>query len=1011
MTLELAVRHRKQSRMEDQDRVSQTSSVATVSFIPNRDQFHEKVQTFGKRCHAVKRDPNCPVVIRGWLYKRDSTGLKLWKRRWFVLSNYCLYYYKDSREESVLGSIPIPSYRILYCSPRECRNRKYAFKVVHQGMRPYIMSAETQEDMLGWVRALSQSANMEADDILNRRCSSFQDFTQMRDDAEMMELQQTFPERNTQTTAKLTRAQTEPTLQDQPMMGTKTSELRGKHGIRSRDPEALQQSQSLGKADEEPFSFQLPTETLGNLPLFARDQYGCQGNVGRDGWPLDNSSSAPLSPCIYTERRHLADTRFPCGVCYCSDYHTAEHMTLCKTGTSDILFGREVQPIRDLENDTDVVLTRLCGCDKLLQSLSMQLTQLHADKKSVECALERRWFEMDDVLPEEHDVSQKALLQEDLVTLRARICDVSSEMDRLWSDYERMESELSVFHSHFQHILHFGTPQEQIQAQRQLWMMEDILCGLRVNKNRLLGLQTPGVPQPKTLPYFDGEFRGHDMDCVTQLEQQDFMKYHHNYTRNLKEISASDSRTSFDHDTKFSNESPHEPLQLTRVVTSTLPTPLMAECIFVEDHEQIHQQSALKNKRIPQKPSRMRHETTDKTRRCHWADLPEERDNPNKQNEFSAKADGKGWIHLQQQLEPEASYVTNGETDCDLAMTSQRRENKVRHMEREDRPLSAVIEHFTDDIQCLGLISANEKETDTNKCTTDEAVLHLNNGYSGNRHTIQSNGKEIARLPTPHTKLKNVISQQSSCNDIIVIESHSINHISTLTVFKGHQGNNQTNKPQKKTRNSDGQKFSGNLKSECFLSNRRWCEVAPADHQKAFLLPLENQQTDQESNRKAQNVENNSSVHEGQNGVDFEERQSPKTSKQLQDAQSNQPITTSDKQSTCTPDHSKPDQCIYEEIQMIPPTSEDPKPNQNNHSQTSIVTADKELATEEHGEYSSINTESRKFQEVSKGGKGSDVTCKRGKGQKGNNSIMKSSVVNHHVQDCRPRITVVSTSL
>lgn len=37
--------------------------------------------------------------------------------------------------------------------------------------------------------------------------------------------------------------------------------------------------------------------------------------------------------------------------------------------------------------------------------------------------------------------------------------------------------------------------QEKIQAQRQLWMMEDILCGLRVNKNRLLGLQTPGGGQ------------------------------------------------------------------------------------------------------------------------------------------------------------------------------------------------------------------------------------------------------------------------------------------------------------------------------------------------------------------------------------------------------------------------------------------------------------------------------------------------------------------------------------
>lgn len=39
-------------------------------------------------------------------------------------------------------------------------------------MRPYIMSAETQEDMLGWVRALSQSASMEADDMINRWTSN-----------------------------------------------------------------------------------------------------------------------------------------------------------------------------------------------------------------------------------------------------------------------------------------------------------------------------------------------------------------------------------------------------------------------------------------------------------------------------------------------------------------------------------------------------------------------------------------------------------------------------------------------------------------------------------------------------------------------------------------------------------------------------------------------------------------------------------------------------------------------
>lgn len=35
-------------------------------------------------------------------------------------------------------------------------------------MRSYFFSADTQEDMLGWVRALSQSAAMESDSSLNR---------------------------------------------------------------------------------------------------------------------------------------------------------------------------------------------------------------------------------------------------------------------------------------------------------------------------------------------------------------------------------------------------------------------------------------------------------------------------------------------------------------------------------------------------------------------------------------------------------------------------------------------------------------------------------------------------------------------------------------------------------------------------------------------------------------------------------------------------------------------------
>ncbi|XP_036951429.1 pleckstrin homology domain-containing family A member 7 isoform X17 [Acanthopagrus latus] len=147
-----------------------------------------KVHSFGKRDHAIKRNLNIPVVVRGWLYKQDSSGMRLWKRKWFVLSDYCLFYYKDSREESVLGSIPLPSYVIAPVEPDDHINRKYAFKASHTGMRSYIynknsvigsqaehcgmrtyfFSADTQEDMNGWIRAMNQAALMQQSHTIKR---------------------------------------------------------------------------------------------------------------------------------------------------------------------------------------------------------------------------------------------------------------------------------------------------------------------------------------------------------------------------------------------------------------------------------------------------------------------------------------------------------------------------------------------------------------------------------------------------------------------------------------------------------------------------------------------------------------------------------------------------------------------------------------------------------------------------------------------------------------------------
>ncbi|KAG5854671.1 hypothetical protein ANANG_G00040280 [Anguilla anguilla] len=596
-------------RMNEQDRVSQASSLATISAFPVHGKGSDgKVQTFGKRARAVKRDPNCPVVIRGWLYKQDSSGLKLWKRRWFVLSDFCLFYYKDSREESVLGSIPLPSYNILFCAPRECKHRKYAFKAVHQGMRSYVFSADTQEDMLGWVRALSQSANMEMEGSLNRRCSSYQDFTRIGGSSESLALPETPSVRNgpTQMTVQGNGSQNESSPLVGGRMGTPQLEHRGRQkNIRQSPSPRTSTATNLGghrrrgqsltqetaEQDTLPlnYSHQTPPQTMksiGPSPLTPRSQLGSRPHtpVGRvDIRPQDDPllspqsmGSAPpspkldFSPCSLTpttEKRHTLNRPIPgysslhpistarrAAGKACSPggqagllpplpppriapvpppphhhHHHRSHMSVCllqpaMPATSD-LFQERDQQMRTPESEVDAVLTRLCGCDKLLQSLSIEMAELQADKDNVQCALEMARLQLEEwkgqgfrgqgVRGQEGLLSQKALLQDNLVTIRARMCDVSMEMERVWCQYERMESELSVLRSHLQHICRFGRPQEQSQAQRELWMMEDILCGLKANRNHFRNMLRlprqivaspilqksvlhPGAPGPQT---------------------------------------------------------------------------------------------------------------------------------------------------------------------------------------------------------------------------------------------------------------------------------------------------------------------------------------------------------------------------------------------------------------------------------------------------------------------------------------------------------------------------------
>uniref|UniRef100_A0A669E7K3 Pleckstrin homology domain containing A6 n=1 Tax=Oreochromis niloticus TaxID=8128 RepID=A0A669E7K3_ORENI len=125
------------------------------------------------------------------LYKANS-GLKQWKKRWFLLTDRCLFYFKDDEEDIVLGSLPLLSFQIGGVEPSENITCKFAFKVwkeeeksengnlkglfafcmqaEHAGTRTYYFSTDSHAEQEEWIRALSDAAEVNSQPA-NRCCS------------------------------------------------------------------------------------------------------------------------------------------------------------------------------------------------------------------------------------------------------------------------------------------------------------------------------------------------------------------------------------------------------------------------------------------------------------------------------------------------------------------------------------------------------------------------------------------------------------------------------------------------------------------------------------------------------------------------------------------------------------------------------------------------------------------------------------------------------------------------
>ncbi|CEF68287.1 MIP16918p [Strongyloides ratti] len=110
---------------------------------------------------------------KGFLWKKGS--YKTWKKRWFILSGKCLYYFENQGETDPRGIIPLENVKVRFV---EEKNKQHVFeifsstsevikacktetdgRVVEGKHTTYRMCAPTAEDMHQWINAIQRSIN------------------------------------------------------------------------------------------------------------------------------------------------------------------------------------------------------------------------------------------------------------------------------------------------------------------------------------------------------------------------------------------------------------------------------------------------------------------------------------------------------------------------------------------------------------------------------------------------------------------------------------------------------------------------------------------------------------------------------------------------------------------------------------------------------------------------------------------------------------------------------------
>ncbi|KAF9920678.1 hypothetical protein FBU30_009467 [Linnemannia zychae] len=104
------------------------------------------------------------VIMQDWLHKRSSSLQLVWKRRWCVLHEDRVYFYRSNTDTKPLGMLHLSEYNILSAGPEVSRKSKLAFRlsspepIPHQ-QQHHLFFTESAQALQNWLYSLQHHIN------------------------------------------------------------------------------------------------------------------------------------------------------------------------------------------------------------------------------------------------------------------------------------------------------------------------------------------------------------------------------------------------------------------------------------------------------------------------------------------------------------------------------------------------------------------------------------------------------------------------------------------------------------------------------------------------------------------------------------------------------------------------------------------------------------------------------------------------------------------------------------